>query len=83
MAEAAVVGFPHAELGEEVGAAVVLKAGASATPSELRDFVKARVAPYKYPRHVELVEALPKGSTGKTLKREITLDLDNAEDAAT
>ena len=48
--EAAVVGVPHAELGEEVGAAVALKAGADATPDELRAFVKEQVAAYKYPR---------------------------------
>ena len=71
VAEAAVVGIPHAELGEEVGAAVALKAGASATPDELREFVRGRVAAYKYPRTVWLVDGLPKGPTGKILKREI------------
>ncbi|MCE5292284.1 MAG: long-chain fatty acid--CoA ligase [Nocardiaceae bacterium] len=73
IAEAAVVGVPHDSLGEEVGAAVALKAGAVATESELRDFVKAQVAAYKYPRHVWIVDALPKGATGKILKREITI----------
>ena len=58
-------------LGEEVGAAVALKAGASDAPDELRDFVKARVAAYKYPRLVWIVDELPKGPTGKILKREI------------
>ncbi len=71
VAEAAVVGIPHPELGEEVGAAVGLKAGASATPEELQAFVKEQVAAYKYPRHVWLVQELPKGPTGKILKREI------------
>ncbi|HKG02768.1 MAG TPA: long-chain fatty acid--CoA ligase [Conexibacter sp.] len=71
VAEAAVVAVPHAELGEEVGAAVALKAGAEATPEELQAFVKERVAAYKYPRHVWLVPELPKGPTGKILKREI------------
>jgi long-chain acyl-CoA synthetase len=71
VAEAAVVAVPHAELGEEVGAAVALKAGAEATPEELQAFVKERVAAYKYPRHVWLVGELPKGPTGKILKREI------------
>jgi long-chain acyl-CoA synthetase len=71
VAEAAVVGIPHASLGEEVGAAVAVKPGTSATPDELRAFVKDRVAAYKYPRHVWLVEALPKGPTGKILRREI------------
>jgi long-chain acyl-CoA synthetase len=40
---------------------------------ELRDYVKERVAAYKYPRHVWLVDALPKGPTGKILKREIVV----------
>ncbi|MBV8529618.1 MAG: long-chain fatty acid--CoA ligase [Candidatus Dormibacteraeota bacterium] len=69
--ECAVVGIPHPELGEEVGAAVVLKDGATATAEELRDFVKERVAAYKYPRRVWFLEQLPKGPTGKILKREI------------
>ncbi len=73
VAEVAVVGMPHAELGEEVGAAVVRKPGATATADELRAFVKALVAAYKYPRPVWLVEALPKGPTGKILKRDITV----------
>jgi long-chain acyl-CoA synthetase len=71
--EAAVVGIPHDTLGEEVAAAIALKDGAEATPDELRAFVKARVAAYKYPRRVWLVPELPKGPTGKILKREIRL----------
>ena len=69
--EVAVVGVPHDELGEEIGAAVALKQGAEATPDQLREHVKAQVAAYKYPRHVWLVDELPKGPTGKILKREI------------
>jgi long-chain acyl-CoA synthetase len=71
VAEVAVVGVAHPELGEEVGAAVTLKAGARATPEEIRDFVKKQIAAYKYPRVVWFVDALPKGPTGKILKREI------------
>jgi long-chain acyl-CoA synthetase len=71
--EVAVIGIPHDELGEEVAAAIALKAGADSTPGELRDFVKQRVAAYKYPRHVWLVDDLPKGPTGKILKREIAM----------
>jgi long-chain acyl-CoA synthetase len=71
VAEAAVIGIPHDTLGEEIGAAAALKPGADATPAELRAFVKERVAAYKYPRHVWLVEALPKGPTGKILRREV------------
>jgi long-chain acyl-CoA synthetase len=69
--EAAVIGIRHPELGEEVGAAVALKPGASATPDELRGFVKERVAAYKYPRHVWIEAELPKGPTGKILRREV------------
>jgi long-chain acyl-CoA synthetase len=73
VAEAAVVGIPHDSLGEEVGAAVALKKGAVISAEELRDYVKARVAAYKYPRLVWLVDALPKGPTGKLQKRDITI----------
>jgi long-chain acyl-CoA synthetase len=72
VAEAAVVGMKHSDLGEEIGAAVALKAGQSADPDELRDFVKERMAAYKYPRKVWIVDALPKGPTGKILRREVS-----------
>ena len=71
VAEVAVIGIPHPSLGEEVGAAVALKPGAGATPEELRSWARDRVAAYKYPRHVWLVDALPKGPTGKILRREV------------
>jgi long-chain acyl-CoA synthetase len=69
--EAAVVGMPDDALGEEVGAAVVLKPGQDVPVDELRDFVKNEVANYKYPRRIWLVDELPKGPTGKILKREV------------
>ncbi len=69
--EAAVVGVPHEVLGEEVAAVVALRPGAGADAAALQEHVKERVASYKYPRHVLLVDALPKGPTGKILKREI------------
>jgi long-chain acyl-CoA synthetase len=72
----AVVGIPHDSLGEEVGAAVALKPGATATPDELKAFAKDRVAAYKYPRYVWLVDALPKGPTGKILRREVRMPPD-------
>jgi long-chain acyl-CoA synthetase len=71
--EAAVIGVGHPTHGEEVAAAVALRPDATATPEELREYVKERVAAYKYPRHVWLVDALPKGPTGKILKREIVI----------
>jgi long-chain acyl-CoA synthetase len=50
---------------------VALKPGQTADVAELRDWAKARVAAYKYPRHVWLVDALPKGPTGKILRRSV------------
>ena len=47
--------------------------GATATVDELREYVKDRVAAYKYPRHIWLLDALPKGATGKIQKRDITV----------
>ncbi|HCT79124.1 MAG TPA: long-chain-fatty-acid--CoA ligase [Micromonosporaceae bacterium] len=72
VAEAAVVALPHAELGEEIGAAVALKPGHSVAPEELSLFVKERLAAYKYPRRVWLVDELPKTATGKILRREVS-----------
>ncbi len=69
--ECAVIGLPDPVLGEEIGAAVALTAGADVTEGELREYVRERVAAYKYPRHVWLVDDLPKGPTNKILKREI------------
>src|SRR6266567_238437 len=76
VAEAAVIGLPHPALGEEVGAAVALKPGAVISADELRDYVKGQVAAYKYPRHVWIMDALPKGPTGKIQKRDIVIPAD-------
>jgi long-chain acyl-CoA synthetase len=73
VAEAAVVGLPDDSLGEEVGVAVALKDGQEVSADDLKAFVKERVAAYKYPRVVWFVDNLPKGPTGKILKREIDL----------
>jgi len=69
--EAAVLGVPDATLGEEVGACVVLRPGADAGADDIRTFVRDRVAAYKYPRHIWFADSLPKGATGKVLRREI------------
>ena len=69
--EAAVVGVPHDEWGEEIGAAVVLHEGKELAPEEVGAYVKERIAAYKYPRVVWFLDELPKGPTGKILKREI------------
>ena len=69
--EAAVIGVPHESHGEEVKAVVVTKPDSGVTADELRAWCKERLAAYKYPRIVELSDELPKGPTGKILKREL------------
>ena len=69
--EAAVIGIPHDEWGEEIGAAVVTHDGEELGPDEVSAYVKERIAAYKYPRVVWFIDDLPKGPTGKILKREI------------
>ncbi len=76
--EAAVVGVPDDELGEEVGAAVVLKPGEELDADAVRKYVKEQVAAYKYPRSVWFLDELPKGPTGKILKREIEVPAEGA-----
>ncbi|MEO7059709.1 MAG: long-chain fatty acid--CoA ligase, partial [Lapillicoccus sp.] len=72
VAEVAVIGIPHDSMGEEVGAAVALKPGKKVSAEELTAFAKERLAAYKYPRSVWIVDALPKGPTGKILRREVS-----------
>jgi long-chain acyl-CoA synthetase len=74
VSEAAVIGIPHADLGEEVGAVVVLRPGSKITSDELREYVRDQVAPYKYPRVITFAEELPKTAAGKILKRAILLE---------
>jgi long-chain acyl-CoA synthetase len=71
--EVAVLGVPHDALGEQVVAAVVERPGTTIDAAELIEFAKERLAAYKYPREVIKLDALPKGPTGKILKRAITL----------
>jgi long-chain acyl-CoA synthetase len=77
--EAAVFGVPDATMGEEVNAAVALRVGQSCSEGDLIGFVKERVAAYKYPRRVFILETLPKGPTGKILKLELKAQLVPAE----
>ncbi|MGX5655535.1 long-chain-fatty-acid--CoA ligase [Geodermatophilus nigrescens] len=69
--EAAVIGRPDERLGEEVVAFVSLRPGATAEPAEVIAFCKERLAAYKYPRDVTVVDELPKGPSGKVLKTEL------------
>lgn len=69
--EAAVIGVPDDYRGESVKAFISLKPGTTATPEEIQAFCKERMAAYKYPRQVEIVDELPKTVTGKILRREL------------
>ena len=69
--EAAVIGAPDDYRGETVVAFVSLRPGSSATPEQLIAFAKQRMAAYKYPRHVEILDELPKTVSGKILRREL------------
>jgi long-chain acyl-CoA synthetase len=69
--EAAVLGVPDERWGEEIGAAVVLHEGEELAPEEVSEHVREQIAAYKYPRVVWFLDDLPKGPTGKILKREI------------
>ena len=68
VAEAAVIGIPHLELGEEVAAFVTLHSAATVGPEELLAHCRERLAAFKSPRRVVIVAELPKSATGKILK---------------
>ena len=72
LAEAAVVAAPDPTLGEEVAAFVVLRPGAAADAETLIAWCRERLAAFKYPRRVTLLEALPRSATGKVLKAKLT-----------
>jgi acyl-CoA synthetase (AMP-forming)/AMP-acid ligase II len=65
VAQALTFAIPHPKLGEEVGAAIVLREGAELTEHELRDFAATRLADFKVPRKVVFLAEIPKGATGK------------------
>src|SRR5262249_14479029 len=65
VAAAVTFAVPHAQLGEDIAAAVVLRQNAAATASDIRQFVDRRLAAFKVPSQVCIVEAIPKSSTGK------------------
>ena len=69
--EAAVIGVADDNMGEEVGAAIVVKQGEDLSEDDVKEYVKEQVANYKYPRKIWFVDELPKGPTGKILKKEI------------
>jgi long-chain acyl-CoA synthetase len=71
VAEAAVIGIADERHGEEVKAVIALAPGQSASEEELIAYCKERLSAYKYPRSIEFIESLPKGPSGKILKREL------------
>ncbi len=68
--ECAVIGVPHPDLGEEVKAVLYLKAGQHVTEEEIKAYCKSKMAAFKYPRIVQILDTeLPKSATGKIMKR--------------
>jgi len=77
--EAAVIGVPSELTEEEVKAFVVLKEGASASLDELRTFAAERLAPFKVPRYLEVIDDLPHTPTGRVAKHELSTDRNERE----
>jgi long-chain acyl-CoA synthetase len=78
--EAAVFGVPHERLGEEVGVAILPKAGAKLDPQDLWKFLEGKIAAFKVPAHVIVMhEPLPRNAAGKFLKRELQQRLSKGE----
>lgn len=81
VAAAATIGIPDQLYGEEVAAFIVLKEGREVTADELIAFCRARLADYKCPKTVRIVKEIPKGPTGKLLKRELTRQFKASQEA--
>jgi len=75
VAQAVCFAVPHPTLGEDIAAAVVAKAGAELDGVALQDFVANRVASHKIPQKIVVMTALPKGVTGKVVRREVAAQL--------
>jgi acyl-CoA synthetase (AMP-forming)/AMP-acid ligase II len=69
--EAAVIGVPDVEWGQEPRAVVVLKEGKSATPEEIMEYCRSRLAGFKRPRSVVFIDALPRNPMGKVLRKKL------------
>lgn len=82
VAEAAAYAVPHPRLGEDVAAAVVLHAGASVTPDELRAFLGDQLAAFKIPRRIDILDQLPKGATGKVQRKRLSASASQSPEAS-
>jgi acyl-CoA synthetase (AMP-forming)/AMP-acid ligase II/acyl carrier protein len=76
VADVVTFAIPHARLGQDIVAAVVLRENASACERELRDFVSAQLSQHKVPSRVLIVEEIPKGSTGKVQRGRLAEELE-------
>ena len=83
VAEAAAFAVPHSRLGQDVAAAVVLRPGMTATPIELRRYLQDQLASFKVPRRIIIRDQLPKGQTGKVVRRQLAALLEEDREAAT
>ena len=83
VSEAAAFSVPHARLGEDVAAAITIKPGTAVSLSDLRNYLSKTLAPYKIPRHILIVDQLPKGLTGKVLRRQLRQDFKSTDNAPT
>jgi len=81
VAQVVTFALPHARLGEEVAAAVVLKEGQSATKTQIREFASERLAAFKVPRKIAILAEIPKGATGKLQRIGLTEKLGLVEKA--
>ena len=82
VAQALTFALPHAKLGEEVAAAIVLREGEEVTEREIRDFASQRLADFKVPRKVVILDEIPKGATGKLQRIGLAEKLGLVEGAA-
>ena len=80
MRETAVAGVPHAVLGEDVAAFVVVRPGEDLTAEALQAFCAERLADYKRPRQVHFLDELPRNATGKVLKRELQATVNQSDE---
>jgi acyl-CoA synthetase (AMP-forming)/AMP-acid ligase II len=81
IAQVVTFALPHPKLGEEVAAAVVLSEGSTATERDIRDFAATRMADFKVPRKVIILDEIPKGATGKMQRIGLAEKLGLAEKA--